>query len=107
VIDRIPKQLIRETGFLFDTIKTAMENQGYNNWTGCVYEHFVRAGEVIIAKNLKHYQAAERLQNEYINTRKFIYLPLIITELERYYKNKKVTYEETVIRVMEKLKKMK
>jgi hypothetical protein len=106
VLNKIPGHLIKETAVLLDTVRTAMENQGYNNWMSCLYEHFVRAGEVIIAKNLKQYESAERLRREYINNRKFIYLPLIIEELERYNKNRKVSYEQVTERVMQKLKKL-
>lgn len=104
VLDKIPRQLINETAALFDTVKIAMENQGYNNWKTCLYEHFVRAGEVIIANNLKHLKDAESLKNDYINNRKFIYLPVIIGELERYYKNPGISYEQAVETTMQKLK---
>ena len=104
VLDKLPRNLIRETAILFDTIKTAMEDQGYNNWQTCLYEHFVRAGEVVIARILGNHKDAEQLQSDYITNRKFIYLPVIIKELEKYYKDTSDTYQQAAIRVMESLK---
>ena len=104
VLNNIPQQLMDASAGLFDTVKTAMANQGYNNWKSCIIEHFVRAGEVMIARNLGNYKDADRLQKDYIENRKFIYLPVIITELERYNKNAKLSYWDAVIRAMEKLK---
>jgi hypothetical protein len=104
VLNKIPAQLFTETAVLFDTIKTAMEDQGYNNWISSVYEHFVRAGEVIIARNLGHTADAEKLQAYYINGRKFIYLPLIIEELQKYDHTPGTSYEQAAIRTMERLK---
>lgn len=106
VLNKMPKELFSKTASLYDTVKIAMENQGYNNWMSCMYEHFVRAGEVVIAKNLGYFENAERLKNSYINDRKFIYLPIIIKELELYNKNKKISYEDVIRNVMEKLKKL-
>ena len=103
-LDKIPRDLINQSASLFKNIKTAMADQGYNNWTTCIDEHFVRAGEVVIARILGNHKDSEDLKKEYINTRKFIYLPLIIEELENYYKNPATTYEEAAMRVMEKLK---
>lgn len=96
--------LFRETSPLFDTIKTAMENQGYNTWKSCVIEHFVRAGEIIIARNLGYDKSAEKLQAHYIKDRRFIYLPVIIKELELYNKNPALSYGQAAMNAMEKLK---
>jgi hypothetical protein len=81
-----------------------MEDQGYNTWKACLSEHFVRAGEVIIAASLGNKKDAEKLKADYISTRKFIYLPLVIAELERYSKNPKVSYQQAAMRILEKLK---
>jgi hypothetical protein len=104
LLEKIPQKLISETAILFDTIKAAMKDQGYNNWKTCLYEHFVRAGEVIIASNLGNDKDAEKLKADYITSRKFIYLPIMISELEIYSKNPGITYEQVVVRIMEKLK---
>lgn len=103
-LDKVPAALYRETAVLFDTIKTAMENQGYNTWKSCVIEHFVRAGEIIIARNLGYQTSAEKLQAEYINKRRFIYLPVMIKELELYNTNPAISYGQAVSNAMEKLR---
>lgn len=104
VIARIPQSLIKETSHLFNPVKEAMENQGYNTWSGCVFEYFVRAGEVVIARKLGKHEAAERLQKHYMQDRKFSYLPLIIEELEKYDRDPRMTYQQAVINGMERLK---
>ncbi len=103
-VARIPLQLIKETAHLFEPVKEAMENQGYNNWRSCVFEYFVRAGEVVVARKLGKLEAAARLQKQYIENRKFIYLLLVIEELEKYDRNPKLTYQQVVINIMERLK---
>lgn len=105
VIDKIPQYFIDESSPLYKPIKSVMEDQGYIEWKYCLDEHFVRAGEVIIARNLGHTKEAEELEAHYINDRKFLYLPLIIEELENYNQNKKkITYEEVVGKALEKLR---
>ncbi|THU40993.1 DUF4932 domain-containing protein [Niastella caeni] len=104
VLDKIPRQQIAETKSLYDTIKTAMENQGYNTWKSCLYEHFVRAGEIIIALNLGKKEDAEKLKVYYMQDRQFIYLPVILARLEQYKNNLNITYQDAVNATMEKLK---
>ncbi len=103
-IARIPQQLIEGTAHLFEPVKEAMENQGYNTWKSCVFEYFVRAGEVVVARKLGKREAAARLQKPYIQDRKFVYLPLVIEELEKYDRDPKLTYQQAVVNVMERLK---
>lgn len=103
-VARIPQQLIEETAHLFGPVKEAMENQGYNTWRSCVFEYFVRAGEVVVARKLGKHEAAARLQKQYIQDRKFVYLPLVIEELEKYDSDPRVTYQQAVVNAMERLK---
>ncbi|SDF88146.1 protein of unknown function [Dyadobacter soli] len=103
-VDRVPEELIRDTGTLFDPIKDAMSPQGYPAWKTCLYEHFVRAGEVVIARNLGHHEDAERIRNHYINNRKFIYLDTLITELDKYNTTRTGTYQQAVINAMLRLR---
>ncbi len=102
-IDQLPKELISSTEVLFAPIKDAMSNQGYNNWKSCVYEHFVRAGEIIIAQNLRRTSDAQRLRLSYQQNRKFIYLPQILEELDAYNKTKTITYQQAVESAMKRL----
>lgn len=81
-----------------------MESQGYPEWKNCLYEHFVRAGEVLIAERMRNKKEADDLRRQYTDTRKFIYLPVIITELEAYTERTDMHYYEAVINAMEKLK---
>jgi hypothetical protein len=104
-VARIPQQLIKETAHLFAPVKGAMENQGYNTWKSCVFEYFVRAGEIVFARKLGKREAAARLQKQYMQERKFAYLPLVIEELEKYDRNPKLTYQQAVINAMQRLKK--
>ena len=106
VVESMPEELIKGTKVLFDTIRTAMENQGYNEWQACLNEHFVRAGEVLIAQNMGNQQDAMDLKSHYIQERKFIYLPLILEELEKYNINKSISYKESVKKVMLMLKEL-
>lgn len=103
-VAQIPPQLVKETAHLFTPVKEAMENQGYNTWNGCLNEYFVRAGEIVIARKLGKYKAAEKLQKHYVQDRKFVYLPLIIEELEKYDRDPQLSYQQAVNNAMERLK---
>lgn len=81
-----------------------MDNQGYNTWQNCLYEYFVRAGEVVIARKLGNHAQAERLKNHYMKDRKFVHLPLVIAELEKYDRDPRITYLQAVNNTLEKLK---
>jgi hypothetical protein len=102
-VDLIPDAMIVSTEKLFEPLKSAMSRQGYNTWKICLYEHFVRAGEVVIAELSGDKKGAERLRSDYINNRNFKYLPLIISEL-RNYNNGNKSYSEAVFSIMEELR---
>jgi len=104
VIDSLPQRLIEESKPLFDSIKNVMSEQGYAEWKICLYEHFVRAGEIIIARNTGYLPEAENLLKEYVETRKFIYLPIIIKVLEDYNKNANSSYKSYVIEALYEMK---
>jgi hypothetical protein len=106
VIDQLPKELLSKTEHLYTPLQEAMTRQGYPTWKHCLDEHFVRAGEVLIARKLGNIKDAEPLQKYYIEDRKFNYLPVIIKELEAYSKNRFMTYEEAVMRTMQQLNKL-
>ncbi len=103
IIDAIPQEKISNTERLFEPIKSAMEKQGYNTWKVCLYEHFVRAGEVMIAKLLGDAAGSQRLRTNYVADRSFIYLPTIITALENYNK-RKIQYYDAVINAISEIK---
>jgi hypothetical protein len=81
-----------------------MTRQAYNNWKSCLYEHFVRAGEIILALNLGKRDDAERLRQDYEEKRQFIYLPLLVNELQKYNQGNVPSYLEAVRAAMKKLK---
>lgn len=102
-IEQLPEETIEAGRSLFAPIKSAMEDQSYLSWEVCLGEHFVRAGEILIAQNLGKKEDAENLRKDYIENRKFIYLPVILGELEKYNKSKQISYQEAVIRAMDRL----
>ena len=104
-IDNLPKDLIDSTAYLYLPVKDAMSKKSYTNWQMCLYEHFVKAGEILIARKLG------TAKNEAANIREnvnggFIYLPFIVKELEGYDKSTGVerNYFQFVQTALEHLK---
>ncbi len=97
VLDEISDSLINASEQLFQPIASDMSDQAYHTWDTSLKEHFVRAGEVILSREIGNREAAEKLKNHYINDRKFIYLPQILSVLEEYRKGKISTYHEAVV----------
>jgi len=83
-----------------------MSEQGYNQWKICLYEHFNRANEVIIARHLGDEVKANELLKDNIENRSFIYIPQIIEKLEFWYNNEflDITYEQKVNEIISELK---
>ncbi len=104
-VDQLPEKLITDTQKLFNPIAEAMADQGYTSWKACLYEHFVRAGEVVIGRNLGRKQEAQHLMDHYLKGRKFVYLPIIVEELEKYNTNSNISYARAVERAMRRLEK--
>jgi hypothetical protein len=104
VIDQLPAALIAQTEKLYAPIRDEMTRQGYNDWKSCLYEHFVRAGEIIIAENLDNREDAERLRQDYVGNRKFLYLPLLVEELQKHKRGEVPSYPEAVGNAMKRLK---
>jgi hypothetical protein len=107
-INQIPDTLIRSTTFLYKPISETMHKFSYPSWKICLYEHFVRAGEVLIARRLGDTATANKTLNDNLKSG-FIYLPAIVTELEKYAENKEryPSYGTFVPLVLEKLKQTK
>ena len=78
----------------------------YNQWKICLYEHFVRANEVIIAKLLKDETEADRILKDNVENRLFIFLPQIIEKLEFWYYNEylDINYPEKVSQIIVEMK---
>jgi len=105
VVGDQPQDLIARSAHLFPQIKSAMADQGYNTWKVCLYEHFVRAGEIIIAEKTGNLESANRLRSDYINKRSFIYIPEILIELNKYDQGAYENYSQAVSNVLTTLSK--
>ena len=83
LIDLVPQSLIDSTEYLFREIEEVMKRQAYPSWKISLYEHFVRAGEVIIATKMgKDDEASAGLSS---NIQKgYKYLPFIVDQLKEY-----------------------
>jgi len=104
-VDHTPDTLIRSSAYLFEPIRTTMTKLSYPGWRICLYESFVRAGEVLIARKLGTPATADRIMKDNMASG-FIYLPAIVTELEKYSRDIKIypSYDAYVPLVLEKLK---
>ncbi len=98
------KQLAKTRG-LFEEVKADMTSQGYPDWESCMIEHFVRAGEVIIPELMGNTSGSEELMKNYVEHRKYIYLPFIIEKLKKYRLTRNFSYEKAVKRTLVDLKK--
>lgn len=91
---------INETSELFLEMEQSMRLQGYSNWTTCVIEHFVRAGEVIIPEIMGDYTSSQANLQHYIQDKDFIYLDYLVDRLKEYRLNKKLSYSVAVSKTM-------
>ncbi len=105
-IDKVGPKIIERTNGLFEPIRNKMNEHGYNEWKICLYEHFVRANEVIITRLLDDRQKAEAIFMDNYKNRSFVYLPQIIEKLEFWYYNEyfEKSYEEKVKEIITELK---
>lgn len=105
-IDKVEASVISKSEHLFEPIKEKMAAQAYNSWKICLYEHFVRAGEVLIAKNLEDLKTARKILDENTREKSFIYLPKIVSKLAKWQKSEadSKTYEQIVSEIIGELK---
>lgn len=103
-VDKLAKSYFENTRSLFAPLKKVMYKQGYPNWEDCVYEHFVRAVEVIMAKKYASKAAYENLKKEYIEEKQFIYIPKIVDVLKNY--KKEGSFYESIKKSMLALEKL-
>ncbi|RYU95262.1 DUF4932 domain-containing protein [Emticicia agri] len=104
-IDKLPEKIITDTELLLEPMRLAMSDQGYNTWRASLYEHFVRAGEIIIAEKLGDKLGAENLLEQYVEERQFRYIPTILIELRKYDAGQYKSYDETVLEAMKEIEK--
>lgn len=78
---------------LIDRIASQMKKQGYGeNWETCLYEHLVRANEVVFVKQLFGNAESEKLYREYYNNRSWIYLEGLVPIIENDYLKNRTKY---------------
>lgn len=103
-IDSLPPSLIRETAYLYEPIQSEMKKQGYVNWLQSLYEHLVRAGEVIVAEKIGDSARAVDIEKGNLKSG-FIYLPFMVQELKKWDKGTASgDFNTTVLQMMMKLK---
>ena len=78
------KEIIDQNKHLFQPIQEEMKRQGYRNWNQCLTEHIVRLGEIRIAYAMNADETAERLRQDYVEERKFIYIPPLEENIKIY-----------------------
>ena len=106
VDELIDSEYLKKTETLFEPISVSMSKQGYETWKACLYEHFVRAGEILIARNLGNQNLEKELKERYMTVRDFVYLPIILKHLNYYNENKnKLHYIDAMKYALEDLKK--
>ena len=103
-IDSLSPSLITETAYLYESIEPEMKKQAYTTWLMSLYEHLVRAGEVIVADKIgDSTRAVSILQDNLKNG--FIYLPFMVQELKKWDKNTSSdNFNNAVLQMMVKLK---
>ena len=87
------------------SLQKVMEDQNYGTWWDCVAEHFVRLGEIRITERSGDSLVAAKLRSEYIENKKFIFLPELERKIKEYESDKKyksfASYVPTLIKVFE------
>lgn len=89
-------KLIEASQSFYPDLAEKMTPQGYNDWEGCIIEHYVRAGEIIIPQLLNIDSTNTDLLKHYVQDKGFIYLPFIIERLKLYRLTENLSYEESV-----------
>ena len=103
-IDKVDSQILQKTAYLFEPIRDNM-SPTYNDWKICLYEHFVRANEVMVTRLVGDNSKADEILKDNVD-KKFIYLPQIVEKLEFWYNNEYLTktYEQKVSEIISELK---
>jgi hypothetical protein len=83
---------LRKDSCLFTPIKDAMAQHGYGTWEACLYEHFVRANEILITEKVLNRSKAADLMDNMIRDDKWIYLRGLIDVMRKYQEDRK-TYK--------------
>ncbi len=78
---------------LFEPIKIKMIKQGYGSWKTCLYEHLVRANEVVINEIIYGKEKSNDMKNDFINNGQWIYLNGLIKIIKEQYMSDRKYYK--------------
>jgi len=79
----------KHTELFTPALQKVMGDQNYGTWWDCVAEHLVRLGEIRIAERSRDSSLAMKLRVEYIDNKKFIFLPDLERKIKEYVSSKK------------------
>ncbi|MBL7698208.1 MAG: DUF4932 domain-containing protein [Chitinophagaceae bacterium] len=75
---------IKDTVLFTPKWQSILEPVYIGNWRTCIIEHLVRTGEIRIALSLNDTAEANRLRRIYIETERFVLIPLLEKKLSEY-----------------------
>ena len=87
--DKFTELLNKYEQLFTPALQKVMQNQNYGTWWDCVAEHLVRLGEIRIAERSGDSLLASNLRREYIQNKKFIFLPELENKIKEYESDKK------------------
>lgn len=77
------KELAKDSCLLKPIIESQRE-QGYGSWEGCLYEHFVRANEILLTEKILGRQKGGDLMDDMYRNGQWIYLRGLVDVMRRY-----------------------
>jgi Domain of unknown function (DUF4932) len=92
LIDKYFEELDRDS-CLLNPINTAMNEQGYKSWKTCLYEHIVRANEVVINEVVFGKEKSREVYKDFLENGKWIYLKGIIPIIREQYLTNRNKYK--------------
>lgn len=88
---------LQQDSCLFRQVRAAMKEQGYGSWAGCLYEHFVRANEVILTEKITGKTEADAAYDDMVKNGQWIYLEGLTPVIRRYVAGRKKYKTEDAI----------
>lgn len=82
------KDLMKDSCLLKPIIESQRE-QGYGSWEGCLYEHFVRANEILLTEKILGRQKGGDLMDDMYRNGQWIYLRDLVVIMRRYDEDRK------------------
>jgi hypothetical protein len=74
---------------LLTPILMSMKEQGYGSWEACLYEHFVRANEILITEKILGRQKGAKLLEDMEKERSWAYLRGLVELMREYQEDRK------------------